>query len=116
MASVIFQFAFIIFRPAAVSVRSTYLARGSIARPWWFLLTVTLVLNVAYVVLFYLVAAPMFGGFDFLHGKKKWRAGALAPKVRPFPILGVWNDTLLVAKICSGWAFGRCVLIMAGVW
>jgi hypothetical protein len=69
MSSVILQFAFIVFLPAAVSVGSTYLARQSIARPWWFLLTVTLILYVAYVVLFYLIAAPIVGGFDFSKGK-----------------------------------------------
>ena len=65
MANVILQFAFIIFLPAAVSVGSVYFARGRIARPWWFLLTTTVVLYVAYVALFYLIAAPLYGGFEF---------------------------------------------------
>jgi hypothetical protein len=36
-------------------------------------------------------------------GKKQWRVGELTQKMRAFPIRGVWNDTLLVERICSGW-------------
>ena len=42
-----------------------YFARARITRRWWFLLTATVVLYVAYVVLFNLIAAPLFGGFEF---------------------------------------------------
>jgi hypothetical protein len=36
-------------------------------------------------------------------GKKQWRVDLLTTEMRRFPIRGVWNDTLLVERICSGW-------------
>lgn len=65
MAGIISQFAFIIFLPALLAVGSMYFARARITRRWWFLLTATVVLYVGYVVLFNLIAAPLFGGFEF---------------------------------------------------
>ncbi|GGY20444.1 hypothetical protein [Paludibacterium paludis] len=36
-------------------------------------------------------------------GEKEWRAGELTAEQRKFPIRGVWNDTLLIERIESGW-------------
>jgi hypothetical protein len=37
------------------------------------------------------------------NGEKEWRVGALTPEQRSLPIRGVWNDTILVERITSGW-------------
>jgi hypothetical protein len=36
-------------------------------------------------------------------GEKEWRVGELTAEQRRLPILGVWNDTLLIERIESGW-------------
>lgn len=36
-------------------------------------------------------------------GEKEWRIGDLNQEQRKLPIRGVWNDTLLVDRIESGW-------------
>lgn len=36
-------------------------------------------------------------------GEKEWRVGTLASEQRKLPILGVWNDTMLVKRIETGW-------------
>lgn len=36
-------------------------------------------------------------------GEKEWRVGELNAEQRKFPIRGVWNDTLLIERIESGW-------------
>lgn len=36
-------------------------------------------------------------------GEKEWRVGELTYEQRKFPIRGVWNDTLLIKRIESGW-------------
>lgn len=36
-------------------------------------------------------------------GEKEWRIGQLTPELRRLPIRGVWNDTLLIERIVSGW-------------
>jgi len=36
-------------------------------------------------------------------GKNEERVGKLSPKQMEYPIRGVINDTLLIARICSGW-------------
>jgi hypothetical protein len=65
MAGPIFQFAFITFLPAVLAGGSTYFGRARNARRWWFLLTATAVLYVVYVAIFYAIATPLFGGFEF---------------------------------------------------
>ncbi len=65
MAGIILQFAFIIFLPAVLAVGSMYFARARIARRWWFLLTTAVVLYLVYATLFYVIATPLFGGFEF---------------------------------------------------
>ncbi len=37
------------------------------------------------------------------NGERSWRTYNLTPEQRKLPILGVWNDTLLVERIESGW-------------
>ena len=39
----------------------------------------------------------------FWDGQREWRAGPLTDADRRMPIRGVWNDTLLVERIVSGW-------------
>jgi hypothetical protein len=39
----------------------------------------------------------------FWDGEKEWKVGAITPEQRQMPIIGVWNDTLLVERIESGW-------------
>jgi hypothetical protein len=39
----------------------------------------------------------------FWDGEKEWRVGTLTPEQRSMPIRGVWNDTILVERIVSGW-------------
>jgi len=65
MAGVIFQFALILFLPAVLAAGSMYFSRERLAGRWWFLLTVTAVLYAVYVAIFYAIAAPLFGGFEF---------------------------------------------------
>ncbi|OHA83396.1 MAG: hypothetical protein A2937_03680 [Candidatus Yonathbacteria bacterium RIFCSPLOWO2_01_FULL_47_33b] len=36
-------------------------------------------------------------------GEKEWRVGDLTPEQRKMPIRGIWNDTLLIERIESGW-------------
>jgi hypothetical protein len=36
-------------------------------------------------------------------GEKEWRVSDLNAEQRKFPIRGVWNDTLLIERIESGW-------------
>lgn len=37
-------------------------------------------------------------------GSSEWKVGALQPGMEHYPIRGVWNDTLLIERICSGWS------------
>lgn len=39
----------------------------------------------------------------FWDGEREWRVGTLSPEQRRMPIRGIWNDTLLVERIVSGW-------------
>lgn len=39
----------------------------------------------------------------FWDGEKEWRVGTLTPEQRSMPIRGVWNDTMLIERIVSGW-------------
>lgn len=43
------------------------------------------------------------GGWWLWDGEKEWRVGDLNAEQRKFPIRGVWNDTLLIERIESGW-------------
>jgi hypothetical protein len=36
-------------------------------------------------------------------GENEWKVGNLTSEQRKFPVSGVWNDTLLVERIESGW-------------
>jgi hypothetical protein len=36
-------------------------------------------------------------------GEKEWRVGDVAPEQWGLPILGIWNDTMLIHRIESGW-------------
>lgn len=36
-------------------------------------------------------------------GSSEWQVGHLEPGMEQWPIQGVWNDTLLVERIVSGW-------------
>jgi hypothetical protein len=36
-------------------------------------------------------------------GDREWKIGALKPEQHRLPIRGIWNDTLLVERILSGW-------------
>ncbi len=36
-------------------------------------------------------------------GEKEWRVGSLDAKQRKFPIRSVWNDTMLIERIDTGW-------------
>lgn len=40
-------------------------------------------------------------------GDRSWRVDQLTDEQRDLPILGIWNDTLLIERIVSGWAW-RC--------
>lgn len=37
-------------------------------------------------------------------GTRRWRVSELSPAQRAFPILSVWNDTMLIDRIVSNWA------------
>ena len=39
----------------------------------------------------------------FWDGEAEWQVGALTDAQKRMPILGCWNDTLLVERIVSGW-------------
>jgi hypothetical protein len=39
----------------------------------------------------------------FWDGEREWKVGAITPEQREMPIVGVWNDTLLIERIESGW-------------
>jgi hypothetical protein len=39
----------------------------------------------------------------FWDGEREWKVGTIAPEQRKMPIVGVWNDTLLIERIESGW-------------
>jgi hypothetical protein len=62
MASVIIQFAFIIFLPALAALGSAYFGRVAVSRPWLFFLVAAVILYVAYVAIFYAVAETLVGG------------------------------------------------------
>jgi hypothetical protein len=36
-------------------------------------------------------------------GSREWRVGSLAADQKKLPVRGIWNDTLLVERIESGW-------------
>jgi hypothetical protein len=36
-------------------------------------------------------------------GEREWRIGELTDEQRHLPIRGIWNDTLLIERIVSGW-------------
>lgn len=36
-------------------------------------------------------------------GNKKWRKEDLSSEEKAFPVLGIWNDTLLVERIAENW-------------
>jgi len=39
----------------------------------------------------------------FWDGEKEWKVGEITIEQRRMPIVGVWNDTLLVERIEAGW-------------
>ena len=39
----------------------------------------------------------------FWDGEKEWRVGSLTEEQKKMPILGCWNDTLLIERLLSGW-------------
>ena len=43
------------------------------------------------------------GAWWFWDGEKEWKVGEISPEQRKMPIVGVWNDTLLVERIETGW-------------
>ena len=93
MAGVIFQFALIVFLPAVLAGGSMYFSRARLARRWWFLLTATAALYVVYVAIFYAIAAPLFGGFEFSRP-----SGESTVQVRSmYPNLLIFYATPLVA-------------------
>jgi len=36
-------------------------------------------------------------------GEEEWRVGAITEEQRKMPIRGIWNDTILIERIESGW-------------
>ncbi len=40
----------------------------------------------------------------FWDGEKEWKVGEITAEQRKMPIVGVWNDTLLIERIEAGWA------------
>lgn len=36
-------------------------------------------------------------------GQKAWRVGAITDEQRNLPLRGIWNDTILIERIESGW-------------
>ncbi|MEO5326529.1 hypothetical protein PV773_24765 [Mesorhizobium sp. CC13] len=36
-------------------------------------------------------------------GENEWKVNELSREQRSFPIRGIWNDTLLIERIESGW-------------
>ena len=52
------------------------------------------------------VVNPATGKVDvwwFWDGEREWRVGPISEEQRRMPIRGVWNDTLLIERIVSGW-------------
>ena len=52
-------------------------------------------------------ANPQTGKVDvwwFWDGEKEWRAGRITDEQRKMPLREVWNDTLLIERIESGWS------------
>lgn len=43
------------------------------------------------------------GAWWLWNGEDEWRVGELTAEQRKFPIRGVWNDTLLIERVESGW-------------
>ena len=39
----------------------------------------------------------------FWDGEKEWKVGEITPEQRQMPLQEVWNDTMLVERIESGW-------------
>ena len=39
----------------------------------------------------------------FWDGEKEWKVGTLKEEQKKMPILGCWNDTLLIERLLSGW-------------
>lgn len=39
----------------------------------------------------------------FWDGEKEWRVGDITTEQRKLPLRGIWNDTLLIERIESGW-------------
>lgn len=39
----------------------------------------------------------------FWDGVREWKVGEITSEQRMMPILGVWNDTLLIERIVAGW-------------
>lgn len=36
-------------------------------------------------------------------GEKSWKVGEITQEQRKLPLLGIWNDTMLIKRIESGW-------------
>lgn len=43
----------------------------------------------------------------FWDGEREWKVGTITPEQRKMPIAAVWNDTLLIERIESGWTPGN---------
>jgi len=39
----------------------------------------------------------------FWNGEKEWKVGEISQEQRKMPIVGIWNDTMLVQRIEAGW-------------
>lgn len=39
----------------------------------------------------------------FWDGEREWKVGTISQAQRKMPIVGVWNDTLLIERIEAGW-------------
>ena len=48
-------------------------------------------------------ATGKVGVWWFWDGEKEWRVGSLSEEQRSMPIRGVWNDTILIERVVSGW-------------
>jgi len=48
-------------------------------------------------------AKPNVEVWWFWDGEKEWRVGDISPEQRKMPLRGIWNDTLLIERIESGW-------------
>ncbi|MEO8926500.1 MAG: hypothetical protein ABI306_04985 [Caulobacteraceae bacterium] len=40
-------------------------------------------------------------------GEREWRVGELTAEQEQFPVRGIWNDTLLIERLPSGWTPNR---------